>query len=290
MSPVFGRNAILLELPCEQAKGVGSRKTTGMRRMDIDRREFLRLAGTSALVAMLGGWEAVELLAPGEVEARYLPKREALTAERWAMVIDMNKVDEETARECMAACHYVHNVPDIKDPKREIKWIWLEEFEHAFPGQRQEHVAERVAGKPFIVLCNHCDNPPCVRVCPTKATWKREDGIVMMDQHRCIGCRFCMAACPFGSRSFNWMDPRPFIKKGYAEYPTREKGVVEKCNFCGERLAKGFMPACVEASKGGLSFGDLVDSESEVRKVLRTHYTLRRKPYLGTNPQVYYVV
>ena len=269
---------------------MGSREIRGITGMEMDRREFLKLFGASALVGMLGGWEAVEFLAPGEAEARYMSKPEALTAERWAMVIDTKKLDGETARRCIAACHYMHNVPDIEDPKREVKWIWLENFQHAFTGQRQDHIADRVQGIPFLVLCNHCNNPPCVRVCPTKATWKREDGIVMMDQHRCIGCRFCMAACPYGSRSFNWMDPRPFIKKGYAEYPTREKGVVEKCNFCAERLAKGLMPACVEISKGALIFGDLADSQSAVRNALREHYTLRRKPYLGTNPQVYYVV
>ena len=257
---------------------------------DIDRREFLKIAGVSTVVGLLGGWKAVELLAPGELEAKYFPKPEALTAKRWAMVVDTRKMDGETAKKCIEVCHRIHNVPDIGDPKREIKWIWLEPFENAFPGQLQEYLAEPLKENPFIVLCNHCDNPPCVRVCPTKATWKREDGIVMMDQHRCIGCRFCMAACPFGSRSFNWGDPRPFIKKRNPEYPTREKGVVEKCNFCAERLAKGLMPGCVEASDGALVFGDLAASESEVRKVLGQHFTIKRKPYLGTNPQVYYRV
>ena len=140
------------------------------------------------------------------------------------------------------------------------------------------------------MLCNHCDNPPCVRVCPTKATWKREDGIVMMDYHRCIGCRFCMAGCPYGSRSLNWRDPRPFIKKITKEFPTRERGVVEKCNFCSERLAKGLIPACVEACKEKvLVFGDLEDPNSEVRGLLKSHYTIRRKPQLGTRPQIYYI-
>jgi molybdopterin-containing oxidoreductase family iron-sulfur binding subunit len=149
------------------------------------------------------------------------------------------------------------------------------------------------------VLCNHCDNPPCVLVCPTQATWRREsDGIIMMDQHRCIGCRYCVAACPYGSRSFNFSTPfpRPLEKQQPTnpDYPTRTKGVVEKCNFCAERLAKGLAPKCVESCKkegaGALTFGDLNDPESEVRKILATTFTVRRKPDLGTNPQIFYVV
>jgi molybdopterin-containing oxidoreductase family iron-sulfur binding subunit len=131
-----------------------------------------------------------------------------------------------------------------------------------------------------------------VRVCPTKATWKREsDGIVMMDWHRCIGCRYCVVGCPYGSRSFNWRDPRPFIEETNTEYPTRTRGVVEKCTFCDSRLDHGQMPACVEACKhGALVFGDLEDPDSEVRKLLSEHFTLRRKPALGTQPEVYYIV
>ena len=133
-----------------------------------------------------------------------------------------------------------------------------------------------------MVLCNHCDNPPCVRVCPVKATFRRDDGIVMMDYHSCIGCRFCMAACPYGARSLNWRDPRPFIKEPLnMEYPTRCRGVVEKCTFCFERLAKGLKPACVEACKDkALIFGDVEDTNSEIRKVLRENPTIQRKPQL----------
>jgi Fe-S-cluster-containing dehydrogenase component len=123
----------------------------------------------------------------------------------------------------------------------------------------------------FPALCNHCDNPSCVKACPTKATFVNEkNGIVAMDFHRCIGCRFCMAACPYGARSFNWQDPRPFIKAYNPDFPTRMRGVVEKCNFCGERLALGLEPACVEACKGtgAMVFGDLNDPHSEIRKVL----------------------
>jgi len=119
----------------------------------------------------------------------------------------------------------------------------------------------------------------------------------MMDMHRCIGCRYCMAACPYGARSFNFQDPRPFIKTD-AEgkfpnmaFPTRERGVVEKCNFCYERLAEGKMPACVEACKcGALCFGDLEDPKSNVRKILEANRTVRRKPELGTDPNVYYII
>ena len=118
----------------------------------------------------------------------------------------------------------------------------------------------------------------------------------MMDQHRCIGCRYCMVACPYGSRSFNWQDPRNALKGGInPEYPTRTKGVVEKCNFCAERLAKGQETACVAACKKqagtvALHFGDLEDPESEVSKLLSEKYSIQRKPGLGTEPQVYYLV
>ncbi len=113
------------------------------------------------------------------------------------------------------------------------------DYEQAFPDQENKFATEPLQDRRVLVLCNHCDNPPCVRVCPTQATWRRDDGIVMMDYHRCIGCRYCMAACPYGSRSFNWRDPRPYIKDINDGYPTRTKGVVEKCNFCEERLATG---------------------------------------------------
>jgi molybdopterin-containing oxidoreductase family iron-sulfur binding subunit len=100
-----------------------------------------------------------------------------------------------------------------------------------------------------------------------------------------------MAACPYGSRSFNWRDPREHISKINPDFPTRAKGVAEKCNFCAERLAKDLLPACVESCKdGALIFGDLSDSESAPRKALHFNYTIRRKPELGTEPQVYYIV
>jgi Fe-S-cluster-containing dehydrogenase component len=115
----------------------------------------------------------------------------------------------------------------------------------------------------------------------------------MMDMHRCIGCRYCMAACPYGSRSFNWSDPRKFIpeKAINPNYPTRTKGVVEKCSFCNERIDIGLMPACVEACKEkALVFGDINDPGSNVRTLLRKRFAIRRKPSLGTEPHVYYMI
>lgn len=289
--------------------------TEGEEVMGVNRRRFLEIAGVSMLA--FGASPVTEVLAEEELGFT-LPEtifhffkkpvgavgREALKAKRWAMVVDAGQLDEEIAAACREVCHKVHNVPHIDNPKHEIKWIWEEDYEHTFTDQQHELISDEIKKLPFLVLCNNCLNPPCVRVCPTKATFKRKtDGIVMMDMHRCIGCRFCMAACPYGSRSFNWVDPRKYLPAeenwDNPEYPTRMKGVVEKCTFCVERLAKGLIPACVEVAqdlakkkgrKPALIFGDLEDPNSEVRQVLRSNYSIRRKPTLGTNPNVYYIV
>ncbi|MBL7178649.1 MAG: sulfate reduction electron transfer complex DsrMKJOP subunit DsrO [Pseudomonadota bacterium] len=263
--------------------------------MESSRRSFLKIAGISVLglgakpvldVMASSGEEHGEALKPSAMKGEHV-----LTAKRWALVVDTRKFESEADLEPMIEiCHKIHNVPKLENKRHEIKWIWTEEFKHAFSTQENEFVDDRVEHLPFLTLCNHCEKPACVRACPTKATFKREDGIVLMDFHRCIGCRFCMAACPYGSRSFNFRDPRPFIKETNPKFPTRMKGVVEKCNFCAERLAVGKQPACVEVSKGALTFGDLEDPESEVRKLLRSNFTIRRKPALGAGPSVFYIV
>lgn len=258
--------------------------------MSITRRQFLKIAGASVIVG-LGGISVINILQRGQSGAsEALRDPEALVGKRWAMVIDIKRLDEETMRRCIDTCHRIHNVPDLGTQKEEIKWLWEEAFKYAFPGEEHEYMGEEIKYRPLLVLCNQCDNPPCVRVCPTKATFRRQDGIVMQDMHRCIGCRFCMAGCPYGARSFNWRDPRPFIKEMNREYPARMIGVVEKCTFCYVRLARGQKPACVEESKGALIFGDLGDPDSEVSKILRLQYTMRRKPKLGTRPGVYYLI
>lgn len=261
--------------------------------MEESRRSFLKIGGISVLG--LSALPVLQAVAQND-GPKFKPDPHALQAQQWGMVVDMKKCWEEQEKrqcaDCIAACHKVHNVPDIPDRKREIKWIWTDKYEHVFPEQANEYAPERIRESRFLLLCNHCSNPPCVRVCPTQATFKREqDGVVMMDFHRCIGCRYCMAGCPFGARSFNWGDPRPYLTEQNMEFPTRTKGVVEKCNFCAERLAVGKIPACVEACKAkALVFGDVEDPESEIRKILDTHYTIRRKVNLGTRPNIYYIV
>lgn len=269
------------------------------------RRSFLKVAGIAAIG--MGAAPVMNLAASdshGSTQPETASNEEAMHAKRWGMVINTGKLTEEVAEAVNQACHKAHNVPDFTitpDPEKfagtrpvrdgqEIKWIWNEHFHYAFPDKEDEFLAEKFHDLPFLVTCNHCKNAPCVQACPTQATFKREDGIVIMDYHRCIGCRFCMAACPYGSRNFNFRDPRPFIEETAPGFPTRTKGVVEKCNLCAERLAKGEQPHCVEASEGAIVVGDLEDPDSEIRSLLAEHYTIRRKQSLGTEPSVYYIV
>jgi Fe-S-cluster-containing dehydrogenase component len=257
-----------------------------------NRRDFLKLAGLTAL----GATGASSIRATNAHASNTDSHAEASTqGVRLAMVIDLRKFSKNDAliERCIEACRREHNVPNFKnDPKNEVKWIWSDDFETAFHSQEFHFIREDLKGKATLMLCNHCDNPPCTRVCPTQATWKREaDGIVMMDWHRCIGCRYCVVACPYGSRSFNWKDPRPAIEEITPDYPTRMRGVVEKCTFCEERLARGLQPACVAAcSNNEIVFGDLNDPHSAVRQILGERMAIRRKADLGTQPEVYYII
>lgn len=251
----------------------------------MKRRDFLRIAWFSA--AGLSARPVFDLVGRQAFANTTAPIRQ-----KWAMVVDLRVCNGRPGcRDCIDACHSIHNVPDLGNRKDEVKWIWTSPYREVFPEQAHEFADRGLTTKPVLVLCNHCENPPCVAVCPTKATFKRADGLVMMDYHRCIGCRYCMAACPYGARSFNWRDPRPFIREIKEGFPTRTKGVVEKCSFCEERLAKGLLPSCVEACKDkGLVFGDLNAPDSGIRRLLRSKHTIRRKPHLGTEPKVFYVL
>jgi Fe-S-cluster-containing dehydrogenase component len=259
--------------------------------MRITRKDFLRLSGLSIVAAAaVRTLQAVKGTAQSSLRIPGAGSRQKQSV----MVIDLRKCRQRPGCEvCMKACKAAHNIPDIPDPRHAVKWIWNDElFAAVFPAQQNEYTRRNYSGSPLPVLCNHCDDPPCVRVCPTGATWKREDdGIVMMDWHRCIGCKYCMMACPFEARSFNFVDPRPFIAHINPEFPTRTVGLVEKCNFCEERGAKGKLPACVDACpEKAMTFGDIHDPGSPVYQALGAGYSIRRKPELGTGPNVHYIV
>jgi molybdopterin-containing oxidoreductase family iron-sulfur binding subunit len=250
----------------------------------MNRRNFLKIVSFGGTLALAG---KMTFDAAGENKTG-----KPVSQKRWAMVIDIRKCEQnENCTQCIKACNKAHNIPKINNPKDEVKWIWKDKFDRAFLTQENPYLPRGLNHQAVLLLCNHCDNPPCTNVCPTKATWKREDGLVMMDWHRCVGCRYCVAACPYGSRSFNWKDPRPFIQGQHSDFPTRMKGVVEKCTFCDERISRGRIPACVEACQAkAMAFGNLNDPDSDVRKLLSENFSIRRKPELGTSPEVYYLV
>ena len=271
--------------------------------MDLNRRKFLKMAGVAAVAgaAIPAGFQ----LTPKDAFASSSSHGEAAADKpagvHLGMLIDMRKFygKPELIEKVKHACVSAHNIPDFRDEhgepdaKREVKWIFDVPFENAFIEHSNRLMSDETKENNYLVLCNHCASPSCVRVCPTQATFvNKKNGVVAMDYHRCIGCRFCMVACPYGARSFNWEDPRPFIKEYNRHFASRTRGVVEKCNFCSERLPLGQEPACVEALKevGAITFGDLNDPKSEIRKVLKENHTLQRKPSAGTKPSVFYIV
>ncbi len=226
-------------------------------------------------------------------------------------------------RRCVYACVKENNQSrhDPNDPSRlQIQWIRVLEFDkfkyksggessdfRSQFGNLQAGVdieqSENYYNSPKVprsghfympVQCQQCERPPCVKVCPTKATWREPDGIVVIDYSWCIGCRFCLAACPYWARRFNWgipylpgKDLNPVMH--YLGNRPRMRGVAEKCTFCIQRTRKGKYPACVEICPvGARKFGNLLDPESEVRKVLAEKRVFRLKEELGTDPKFFY--
>ncbi len=204
---------------------------------------------------------------------------------RWVMVIDLAKCDG--CKDCTAACTAMHFVP----PGQE----WIKVFEN-----RDNQIAGAYW---FPRPCMQCDNTPCAKVCPVGATMKREDGIVLIDQDRCIGCRYCIAACPYSSRFFNWSEPphtpeelaRPYSVEW--NYPHR-KGVVEKCIFCPELSREGKLPACASACEmGAIYFGDQLEDvvtnhageTVSFTQLVREKGGFRYMEELGTEPRVWYL-
>lgn len=166
----------------------------------------------------------------------------------------------------------------------------LEQADHYY-----DAAAVPVPGRQYLpVQCMQCDNPPCVKACPTEATWKEPDGVVVVDYDWCIGCRYCMTACPYWARHFNWTEPQiPATELNtdthYLGNRPRPRGVVEKCHFCLQRTRVGRQPACQEACPTGARvFGNLLDPQSPVRQVLATKTVFRLKEELGTEPKFWY--
>ena len=179
------------------------------------------------------------------------------TTKKWGMVIDLRKCIG--CHSCSVACKTENEVP----PAVFRSWVKLMD-KGVYPNARSLSLP---------VLCNNCENAVCVKVCPVKASYKRDDGIVMVDPHKCVGCKYCMAACPYQVRHLN---------------PIRR--YVQKCSFCYQRVDAGLMPACVETCPARARvFGDLNDPTSEIVKLLVENPTSVLKPESGTKPNVFYI-
>lgn len=200
-------------------------------------------------------------------------------------------------RRCVYACVEENN--QSRDPQ--IQWIQVLQMEKEkgidFADSTVQYNPDKVPEKGFFyvpVQCQQCKNPPCTKVCPVKATWTEPDGIVVVDYNWCIGCRYCMAACPYGARHFNWGEPNVPPEEvntnvHYLGNRPRMKGVVEKCTFCIQRVREGRYPACVEVCPvGARKFGNLLDPESEIRYILENKRVLVLKQELNTQPKFFY--
>ena len=257
----------------------------------ISRRKFLVLVTASATAIATN-----RALAFGE--SREDEHKSELLNYEWGMVVDVDKCTqcikeimekegikniEKIEPPCIRECNKANNVPNSDKYYYSLIRIY--------------EVREREDAEPlfFPVMCQECENPACVQVCLTKASYKREDGIIVVDLHRCIGCRYCMIACPYNARRFLYDHPEENLRVVNPEAPIRKHGVVMKCEFCLWKIdreraeGKDPKPVCVEACPHkALIFGNLKDPNSEISKILRTSKVITLRAYLGTNPKVKY--
>ncbi|MDP2707907.1 MAG: 4Fe-4S dicluster domain-containing protein [Burkholderiales bacterium] len=238
--------------------------------MSLSRREFIGIGGAVvAGIALAPGLRLIDL-----AQARS-PEEAVTSLKRWGLLIDINKCHDCDA--CVTACHEENGVYGHGRPATDPQWI------------RKVTLKDKQTGfvQTLPLMCQHCEEPPCVDVCPTGASFKRADGIVLVDKHICIGCRYCMMACPYKARSFvheNTTDQKPHAPRG--------KGTVESCTLCVHRVDAGNIPACVEAcNKDGnkaMVFGDLKDRNSDISKQMATGPTTQLRPDLNLNTGVRY--
>jgi molybdopterin-containing oxidoreductase family iron-sulfur binding subunit len=220
-------------------------------------------------------------LAPGVTlisPAQARPKGEPASSKvRWGMLVDASKCDDGCTA-CVDACATENGWQGEGNPATDAQWIRKVKVTDPSNGSSQT----------LPMMCQHCENPACVDVCPTGASMKRADGIVLVDKHSCIGCRYCMMACPYQARSFVHE-----AVTGQRTHAPRGKGTVESCTFCVHRVDEGREPACVEAcggaKRGALTFGDLNDPNSEISKKVASYPTQAIRSDLGMKPGVRYM-
>ena len=264
--------------------------------MRIYRRDFLRTAARWALglasltvvpdvLRNLLGITRFVQAAPVTASNGYDAKQHL-----WGFVVDINKCIG--CGRCVVACKQENHVPWEPEYNR----TWVERYVYTKSGKVlvDSPKAGRDGFKPlesppkdirkssFVPkLCNQCENPPCVQVCPVGATFKTQDGVVLVDQERCIGCGYCVQACPYGAR---------YLVPDAKETPSGQTHVADKCTWCYHRTTKGMNPACVEVCPvGARIFGDLYDNESPIMQVLKQNHIGVLKPDLGTKPKVFYI-
>lgn len=244
----------------------------------MDRRDFLKVAGGTFLFGTSCAYAVHFLTAASPT---YWDPGIKPTGVKWGMVIDLTKCTPGCTA-CLDACRHENNVSFHGDRRWDNHWIRKVRVKSLEESDAPE--------KDVVLLCNHCDKPPCAQVCPVQATYKRDDGIVIVDHHRCIGCRYCMIACPYNARQFNFKDSEEWPNQ---RRPKRSHGVAESCTLCAHRLDVGQMPACVEACQnagaGAIVVGDLNDPHSEVSQLVATRAVKRLREDLGTEPKVHYI-
>jgi Fe-S-cluster-containing dehydrogenase component len=257
------------------------------RRSALSRRDVLKLLGIAGVSAAAAKVFIDSPLLPFHLVQVPEQERDDRFTHAWGMVIDLENCIG--CGYCTNACQATNNLPDY------IQW-------NVITTEQTSYGREYFLPRP----CLHCDNPPCTDVCPVGATYKRDDGLVVMDYDKCIGCRYCQVACPYGARAFNWRAPEKGSFSpdwGDPEVEQRPRGVVEKCTFCIQRidegLARGLTPGedpdvtpacCVACPASARFFGDLNDAHSRVSFLLQDRPYLRLRDDLGTATRVYYLL